>query len=209
MGSKLYHTPSWVISTPNLVSKCFCLFYQTISSSLLLHDCHYFKLLKIKRQFREISYWLDLFFPLSFRTDLGPKQNYHFLLGLLWVNLVQPSDSRWGMPLLHPQSGWQQQWWVNAEQASESAAIFILLQGAGQLPPSKFSYHGVQKDALGAHHFPSHLPSITLKKLKSQVGELPEERGLSTPAMGMTTFGKRIWHESLVKKVKITCLKSF
>lgn len=112
-----------------------------------------------------------IFFPLSFRIDLGPKQNYHFLLGLISVNLVRPSDSWWWMPLLHPQSGWQEQWWVNAEQASGSTAIFILSQGAAQLPHSKFSYRGVQKDALGAHHFPSHLPAITLKKLKSQVGE--------------------------------------
>lgn len=61
LGSKLHHTPSWVISTPNLVSKCCCLFYQTTSSSLLPHGCCYFKLLKIKRQFRDISYCLDFF----------------------------------------------------------------------------------------------------------------------------------------------------
>lgn len=46
LRSKPHWMPSWVISTPKLVSKCCCLFYQTTSSSLLSHGCCYFKLLK-------------------------------------------------------------------------------------------------------------------------------------------------------------------
>lgn len=78
------------------------------------------------------------------------------------------------------------------------------------LPPNFICYHGVQMNKPGAQHFLSHFPSITLEKLKPQVGELSEKNGLSTQATGMTTFGSRIRLESLVKKVKITTrLRSF
>lgn len=108
LGSKLHRTPSWVISVPKLASRCCCLFYQTSSPILLLHAC-YLKLLRVIRQFRDFVYCLDYFLPF-FRIGLCPRhQNHPFLLGVLSVNLVQPNDPWWQMPLLQNESssdGW-------------------------------------------------------------------------------------------------------
>lgn len=141
LRSKLHRIPSWVISVPKLVSKCCCLFYQTTSSSLLSHGCCYFKLLKIKRQFRGVSYCLDFFFPLP--LGLAWAQMW-VPLGVLSVNWVQPSDLWWWTPLLHLHSEWQQ-WWVNAERASGSAAILSSCTGEqiSLLPANLIFYHRV------------------------------------------------------------------
>lgn len=69
---------------------------------------------------------------------------------------------------------------VMGEWASGSAAIFILLyRGADWLAPSKFYLLLWSINKPSAHNFPSCFPSITLEKLKSQVGELSEKNGLS------------------------------
>ena len=74
-------------------------------------------------------------------------------------------------------------------QPSSSSATGVQIS---LLPASFICCHGVQRKKPCAPHFPSHFPSITLEKLKSQVGELSEKNGLRTWAMGMTMFGNRI-----------------